>query len=309
MSDRTEPSVFVITVTCNDVQNLQSFIPSLMASDYGNFSLLVVDNASHESQRKLLDVDNPKVKVLYLKDNRGYAGACNAGIMYALENEADFVFLLNNDTTIAPEAISEMVNVAVLDAGIGIVGPLLLHMEPPDVIQEFGGAINTRRAEVAKFFENEKYGESLPEQKDVSFIGGGISLIRAEVFRKVGYFDENYFLYYDEVDFDTRVAAYGYRLVVTSNAKVWHDTGYSRVTKLRFFFSIRNKIYFARNNNNFIQFIYFNVYFIFSAFLEMLATLMVKGHYGVARVCLVAWYYGLINCMDIQKAKKILKLH
>lgn len=309
MSAKATPSICVITVTCNDAQNLQSFIPSLMANDYPDFSLLVVDNASHEMHRKLLEIDNAKVKILFLDENLGYAGACNTGIKHALEHGADYVFLLNNDTTMAPETIRELVSVAEQDTGIGIVGPLLLHMNPPDVIQEYGGNIDVHWAEVKKNYENEKCPDNLPEQKQVTFIGGGISLVRKEVFEKVGFLDENYFLYYDEVDFDTRVSAQGYRLVVTSKAKVWHDTGYSRVSSLRFFFSVRNRIYFARNNNSKLQFIRFNIYYMFSEFIELIATLIYKKHFDVACACLIAWYYGLINCMDVHKAKKLLRLH
>lgn len=309
MNDSIRPSVFVITVTCNDAQNLKSFIPSLMASDYDNFSLVIVDNASNEVQQKLLDIEDANIKVLHLADNIGYAGACNAGIAYALENNADYVFLLNNDTRIAVDAISELVNVAEKDTGVAIVGPLLLHMNHPDMIQEYGGEINVCRAEVTKYFENQKFVDTIPKQKQVTFIGGGISLIRADILKEIGFLDENYFLYYDEVDFDTRVSAYGYRLVVTSMAKVWHDTGYVRLTKLRTFFAVRNRFYFVKNNNSLFRYIRFNLYFAFCVFPRTFATIIAKGNYGVSMVFLLAWYNGVLNCMDLRKAKKILKLH
>lgn len=308
MDKNNRPYVCVITVTCNDAKNLQTFLPSLMASEYSNFSLLVVDNASNKDQQEFLKTANPRVKVLFLEQNRGYAGACNAGITYALENSADYVFLLNNDTAIAPEAISELVNVAEQDRGVGVVGPLLLHMDPPDRIQEFGGEIDVCRAEISKHHENETFLDNLPELKQVTFIGGGVSLICAEVFKKVGLLDESYFLYYDEVDFDLRVAAQGYRLVVTSKAKVWHDLGYTRLTKLRLFFSIRNQFHFARSHNNFPQFVRFNLHFAFFKFPTIFSKVVQQGAFDVLIVCFMAWFYGLTDCMDIKKAKKLLKL-
>lgn len=308
MHTQNRPHVCVITVTCNDAHHLGRFIPSLMASDYDNFSLLVVDNASDEAPGEYFDISEPAVSILALDENRGYAGACNAGITHALQKGADYVFLLNNDTTIASDAISALVTVAESDATVGIVGPLLLHMTPPDLIQEFGGEIDIRKAALFKYYENEKVTADLPLLQQVAFIGGGVSLIKAEVFTKVGLLDENYFLYFDEVDFDTRVAAQGYSLMVTSKAKVWHDTHYSRITKLRIFFSVRNRFHFVRKNNSLLQFLRFNWYFAFCVFPQMFAKLIRLRAFDVARATLFAWYYGVVNCMDLQKAKKVLQL-
>jgi GT2 family glycosyltransferase len=154
--------------------------------------------------------------------NLGFGRACNVGMAYAIDQGADYFFLLNSDLKIAPQAIDELVTLCEQDPQIGVAGPTMYVYSKPDTIQQFGGMIELTQAQARGLYEFQVDCGQLPPVQEVTFIGGGIMFLRRSVVERVGGYDPTLFLYGEEVDLALRVIEAGYKLVVSSRAKVWH---------------------------------------------------------------------------------------
>ena len=159
-----------------------------------------------------------RLVILKSERNRGFAGGSNCGIRYALSSTYEYVWLLNNDTVVAPDALGELVCTMQRDPSLGQCGSTLRYYADPGQVQAMGGAyyhkvfgrtVNAKR-------------QSQPE-KPLSYIIGASMLIRRQVLESAGLLDESYFLYFEELDFALRAQKYGLGYAV--NSIVFHHEG------------------------------------------------------------------------------------
>ncbi len=153
--------------------------------------------------------------------NRGFAAGNNIGIQYALiKDDFEYVWLLNNDTVIKKETLSTLVQCA-KDTHAGISGSTLMYYDEPEKVQAYGGTIN-------KFFG---VGRHLIEKKEIKgkldYIVGASFLIDKRVLNKIGLFPEEYFLYYEEVDYCFKARNNGFNFCVCLESMVYHKEGVS----------------------------------------------------------------------------------
>src|SRR5262249_29207310 len=116
-------------------------LASLSQSTYRNHKILVLDNASKDGSVEAVRTLFPAVEIIQLPENHGYAGNNNVGIQAALAQSADWILVLNEDTTLAPDCLAQLVEAGESSPQIGIVGPLVYHYDEPDVIQSAGGRL------------------------------------------------------------------------------------------------------------------------------------------------------------------------
>lgn len=251
-------SLGIITVVTNEKHNLENFYSSLSGQTFKDFRVYFVDNNSSDgSQQYFKELSAPgKIDVSYitLNYNAGFSGGCNAGAEKAISDGCKYLFISNNDLFFDKNALGEMYNLMESDSRIASAGPLLmLHSgESPDTIQEFGGKINFRRGTLKKYYTNQNIKEvKLPEALETDFIGGGVTFINADVFKKTGMFETAYFGYFDEIDLSYRLNVLNnYKMMVTSKAKIWHN--HKRLAKTRnswyfeYYLSERNKFLYYR---------------------------------------------------------------
>lgn len=216
------PRVAAIIVNWNSRADVLECVASLEQSTYPNLHVVVVDNGSVDGSVAALRREYPAVTVIENGANLGFGRACNVGMAHALEGGADYFFLLNSDLKIDPPAVEELVALSEEDRSIGIAGPVVYDYARPDVIQQFGGFAELTRAQVRGLYEWEVDVGQMPPQQEVTFIGGGIMFIRAALAQQVGGYDPMFFLYCEEVDLGQRVLRAGYKMVVSSRARVWH---------------------------------------------------------------------------------------
>jgi GT2 family glycosyltransferase len=114
-------------------------LSSLEFLDYPDYKVIVVDNGSTDNSVAEIRKAHPQITLLETGRNLGFAGGNNVGIRYALEQGADYVWLLNNDTKADPHALTAMVEVAESDPRIGAVGSVLYYMDEPERVQAWGG--------------------------------------------------------------------------------------------------------------------------------------------------------------------------
>jgi GT2 family glycosyltransferase len=253
--------VGLIIVAYNQKHNIERSFESLKSQSFKDFRVYFVDNnssdktlehARHLNERFKLDIN-----FIDLDENSGFAGGNNIGMKEALKDGCEFIFVLNNDIELDKECLTELLNLLNSDKTIGIVAPILFYWtleKKSNRIQEFGGRIDFNRYKIDKKFTGELFEDihdKIPAQLEVDFVSGGTTLIKSEVVRKCGMWDERYFAYGDEIDLSKRVLEAGFRLFVSKKAIAWHFHDWSKLNKqgyyVEYYLSARNKyLYFEK---------------------------------------------------------------
>lgn len=163
----------------------------------------------------------PGVVVQTLAANQGYAGNNNVGIRMALERGAEWVMVLNEDTTLAPDCLDRMLAAGESSADVGIVGPMVYHYDEPTVIQSAGGVCdaNWQFTHVAM---NETDSGQFAAPRDVQWVSGCAIMVRRALIEAVGMLDERFFMYWEETEWCMRAIRAGWRILHVPTAHLWH---------------------------------------------------------------------------------------
>jgi hypothetical protein len=201
---------------------------AIVASTYPNLEIVVVDNASPDNSyaRMSTFVDEydsaGPISLLRTERNLGYAGGNNYGIEVCLERGCEFILVLNNDTVVAPHAVSELIQYAARVPRAGLIGACLVDYDDPMRVQCLGGAMfnpwllrTTNLSEGATLADTD--GEATPD-----YISGACVLVRREFLEQVGMMREDLFLYGEELDWVQRGKQLGWGHAVCRGAVVRH---------------------------------------------------------------------------------------
>ncbi|MDD2923603.1 glycosyltransferase family 2 protein [Rhodoferax sp.] len=207
--------VDVVVLNWNGWRDTLGCIASLQKLEYPNFSLIVVDNGSTDGSAEHLLRHQPGLELLQTGANLGFGGGCNVGIRKALERGADYVWLINSDATVDPQALSEMVAVAEQNPAVGAVGSVLYEVAPADQVQLWGGG-------KVQLWRGGSRHQRQPAELD--FVSGASLLLRREALQAIGLFDEqSFFMYWEDTDLGFRLRQAGWRLAVAAGSRVWHQ--------------------------------------------------------------------------------------
>ena len=265
--------------------------------------IIVVDNGSNDGLESRLKVSFPRVSTLVLPHNLGFAGASNVGILHALRNNAEYVFLLNNDAFVNKNTIDRLVNVFSRDPTVGVVGATVLYYDNPRVIDNMGAKVNFFTGNSSFFANGDIYGETL-EEIDVDYTCGAAMMIKKEVFCNTGLLPEYYFLYGEEEDFCVRARRKGYRVVVSAKATVLHRAS-STVKKypgLKNYYFHRNRHIFLRLYANKIQYFFAVFYSAFIVFPYYFFKYIVRGRSNLqeGRIELFSFVKGVFDGLRLK---------
>lgn len=219
--------VGIILLNYNGSNDTLECIESLSNIDYKNYEIIVVDNASSiEDIAKLEKVDS-QIKLIKSKENLGFAGGNNLGIKYACEAGCDYVLLLNNDTIVEADFLNILVSEIENNDQVGMVGPKIMYFDKKKYIWAAGGKIDFNKFSAFNLGEKEIDNGQYDELKQVDFISGCAMLIKKEVLDKVGGLPEEYFMYYEDVDYSLMVKKLGYKIIYTPTSKIYHKVSIS----------------------------------------------------------------------------------
>jgi hypothetical protein len=185
--------------------------------------VVVVDNGSQEDPMSVVGSEFPWCVAFRSEKNRGWAGGNNIGIQYALDKNAEYIILLNNDTVVSEELISRLVDASKGNPDFGIIGPIINHMEFPAEVQTDGCLFN--RVNTQGFFQRKVVPLarfSPPAITQVDIVNGCCMMISRSVFESIGLIDERFFLIHEESDFCLRAFEAGFRCGVIGESLVWH---------------------------------------------------------------------------------------
>lgn len=170
--------------------------------------------------------EDARLVLIRLPQNRGFAGGNNVAIRYALRRGAEWTWLLNSDTVVSPNSLSEMLKVGESDERIAVVGCKLLYYDRPDTIQAAGGGRFYFWLGIARHYGwNRKDDGRWDQTFEPHYVTGASALVRAACWRDVGLLDEGFFFYGEEVDWQRRAARGGWRTGYAGGARVYHREG------------------------------------------------------------------------------------
>lgn len=259
------PKVAIIILNWNGWEDTVECLESLKKNTYPNYEMIVVDNSSERNDTDILEKKyKDYIKVIRNKQNLGFAGGCNVGISYALGQQADYVFIVNNDVCVAPDVLNHLIAVA-QEADAAIVGARVLNEKGTQIL--FAGS----HWPIQLFFGS-RTSQTYPEQPfwPSSDAQGCAFFVRKDIlkerFAKCGHFlDPRFFMYCEETDFCLYGTSRGYRCVIARDAVVYHGlakssggTGNPR----SYYYLTRNRIFLANRWLSLPWKILFHLYYI-----------------------------------------------
>lgn len=221
------PGVAVIIPNWNGAEHLPECLESLQAQTFTAFETLVVDNGSSDRSLALLAQRYPGVRVLELGHNTGFSGAVNAGIR---ATSTEYTVLLNNDTRAEPRWLACLVEAMDDEPGASFGACKMLRYDPPHLIDAAGDRYSLWRGSGI----NIGIGEPRDHYDQPAWVFGacaGAAIYRRSLFDDIGLFDEDFFLTFEDVDFDLRAQVAGHRCLYVPDAIVYHKRGASTDTQ------------------------------------------------------------------------------
>ncbi len=212
------PRVSVVIPNWNGESLLPTCLEALRGQTYKDFQVVVMDNASTDSSRRLLQEDYPEVRVIELSRNLFFAGACNAGIRLT---ETELIALLNNDTEAEPRWLEELITALDANPQAGMATSKLLLFDRRDTIQSAGDFYRTSGVPGNRGVWEKDNGRYC-EVSEVFGACGGAAIYRRSMLDDIGLFDEDFRGYCEDVDLSFRAQLAGYRCIFAPEARVYH---------------------------------------------------------------------------------------
>jgi GT2 family glycosyltransferase len=256
--------VSIITVNFNQPELTLGLLKSLHNhADYNPYEIIVVDNGS--TQDHITDWSSIYGSAKYIRSekNLGFAGGNNLGIR---EATGEYLFLINNDTEVTNGLIKKLVKILDDNPEAGVVSPKIRYFDQPDIIQYAGFTdmnFNTGRNRCIGQFEKDN-GQYDQLTGPTGYAHGAAMMIRREAINKAGLMPENFFLYYEEMDWCEKIKRSGYQIWIEPKALIFHKESASvgQNSPLKEYYMTRSRLLFIRRNAPSLSKILFSFHFI-----------------------------------------------
>ncbi len=257
------PKIAIIILNWNGLPDTLECLKSLQKIEYPNYAVVVIDNGSRGNDAEVIRRKFGNfVSVIQEEKNLGFAGGCNVGIRWALHSNANYVFLLNNDTIVDPNVLIELIKAFQNDAQIGIVGPKVYFYEQPNIIYTAGGKVNFWTGNTPLIGKCAVDHGQFDDIEEVDYVCGCALLIKEETIKQIGLLNEKYFAYYEETEWCTKARKTGFKIVYAPKAKIWHKSSKTGTSELGMYYMTRNRFLFVKRNSSSFQLIVYNVFFL-----------------------------------------------
>lgn len=266
-----------------------------------DFEVIVVDNGSTDGSVAYIEEVYPEINLIKLNENTGFSKAVNVGIK---ASRAPFVLLLNNDTKCCKDFVAQLYRAIYKNRRIFSVSSKMIKMHDHTKIDSAGDQYN-----VIGWAFNRGSGknvENYNEAKSIFTACAGAAIYRRSIFQKIGYFDEAFFAYREDIDIGYRAKIHGYLNLYCPKAKVYHvgsGTSGSTHNAFKVKLGVRNNIYMNYKNMP-LFFLLLNLPFLVAGYLVKFLFFLKKG-FGKEYISGVI--EGLTKAHKLQKTKFLWK--
>ena len=292
MSDNLSKVAILLVVT-NEAHHLTLFCQSILKQDHENIRLFVLDNNCTDNSAEIIRSICPAAWILSVNENMGFAKGNNILAEEAIKLDFDLLFILNPDIELHTNCVSNLVKLINSDDSFSAVAPIMFFgRQQRDLfkIQCYGDNFDYKKRIYKSLYGEKIFKENeLPKEIQVNLISGGITFIKSNVVKEIGLFDERYYIYGEEADLAFRSFLAGYKMKVTSEARVWHHHDYSPKNKEKHYFS-----YFYMNRSKILYFTKYKLYkpLTIELFKELIFfPVKVKWSLKTADIKLLKFYY------------------
>lgn len=251
------PLVTAVVLNWNQPNETIACVDSLKQQTYSHLRCIVVDNGSNDDSVECIRQHHPDIQLLVNGRNAGFAGGMNPGIWQAVDQGAEWVFVVNNDTFFAPDMLETLIKH--VDPAIGLLAPIIYYAAQPTTVWSLGGTIHSFLLEVITSHRGKIDNGQWPECLPVDFVPGCAMLLSKKVIEQVGVFDERFFMYYEDSDYCLRIRQAGYQIISITTAKMWHQvavsSGGSDSANERYWMA-HSSVRFFRKNGRFPQLLF-----------------------------------------------------
>lgn len=242
--------ISIIIPNYNGKKYLQDCLESIKAQTYTDYEIIIIDNASTDDNYSWL-LQQDEILFKRLDQNYGFSKAVNEGIQLS---RGEYVLLLNNDTVLEPNFLKEIRQAIEVDHKIFAVSSKMISYQDRSIIDDAGDEY-TLLGWTLKCGDGKPV-EAYTKPREVFSACAGAALYRKSIFDEIGYFDEHFFAYMEDVDISYRARTYGYKNTYCPTAHVYHigsATSGSRHNAFKVKLAARNNIYVPYKNMPWIQ--------------------------------------------------------
>ncbi len=262
------PRTRIVVLNWNGRDMTAECLRSLLAMDAKDLEILVIDNGSRDGSVEYLRSTFPQGQVVANGRNLGFAAACNIGMERGLEEGAEFVLLVNNDTLVAPGMLKELLLAAESEPRAAIVSPKIFYFDHPARLWWGGGRYSLWRGLPSHIGRRSDDRGQHDKPRSVDWATGCVMLLRCAALRDFGFFDERIFGNGEDLDLSLRARKRGWRILYAPRAEVWHKEGFDYRRNVgehvRIFTASRNLPWIMRKHGNRLQRLAFWPQFIFA---------------------------------------------
>lgn len=220
------PKIAIIVLNWNGKQDTLTCLESLQKLTCPRFEVIVVDNGSTDDSAMAMQRAYPHHIFIVNSQNLGFAEGNNVGIRLAMERGAELLFLLNNDTIVAPDILERFVEGFAAHPQAGILGAKICRLDHRETLDHLGGRWN-RKTGKFDFIGGQEPEAKWQETQELDYVCGAGLIVRRAVIEKIGLLDPRFFLIWEESDFCFRARRAGFQVLTCPQAKLWHKVSAS----------------------------------------------------------------------------------
>ncbi|MFM7627888.1 MAG: glycosyltransferase family 2 protein [Algoriphagus sp.] len=272
------PEIALILVNWNGYAFTRACLLSLEEVPSPKFHVILVDNGSSKREGQKLKEEFSHLHLIETEENLGFAGGNNVGLRYALKQGYSYVVLLNNDTLVSPNFLEEMHACMVQQPGCGVVQPLILFLHDPKKIWSAGGSWNALLGKAKTLGDRDEVATYNFPSSSLDWATGCCMLVSKEAITQAGLLDEQYFAYFEDVEWSLRIRKAGFSLALAKQALIYHEAGAASKKQHPegtlqapvFYYHVRNQFFLLRQLGlyqaipyHLLRFVAWGTYFLF----------------------------------------------
>ena len=295
--------ITIITVNFNQIRVTEDFLRSVLRNAPNeDIELILVDNGSSENNEAYFKKIYPDVVYIRSDKNLGFAGGNNLGIRAA---KGEYILLLNNDTEITENMIPVLLNEMELRPDIGLISPLILYYEDPKIIQYAGFTEMNYLTGRNRGIGNQEVddGQYNLDSRETGYCHGAAMMCRKKDLELAGLMSEDFFLYYEELDWCDKFKKIGKKIWFTGKSTIYHKESMSvgKESKIKTYFMTRNRMLYIRRNTSLLNSIIFSIYYICFACPKQIISYIFKKRLDLVKWVFKGVFWNLTNSKNSNK--------